>query len=210
MLYFPNLSVEFQFSFGVEYRNQITRFANGRRQAKPLIEKGLRHLQGRIPATMWDNSEEIRSFVDSVRGSLTPFYIFNWKIQQFTNLLLGTGDGATGVLYLPFMGNSNDDVARISNLTEGGTPLTGGGVNYSVDWQTYPTPIAQVTRVGTFWANGADVRAKVLGRERIPVEMDGSLQVDHPLRSHKTFTKPADFYVINVTEVPMASLPVVP
>jgi len=199
--YFPDLSVEFHFSFGIEYRNQVTRFANGRRQARPLVEQGLRHLQGRIPTITWDTSEAVRAFVDAQRGNLFPFFIYYHARQQFTAFpeALTVGTQTTYILPFLFDGAAFGEVrvdGTLKTLTTdytiteepGGYGLGGEALLNFVEVQTV----------------GKLVTIDVLGRERILVELvDGVLSVEHPNRVPQERPYPADFYGLNVVEYPM-------
>jgi hypothetical protein len=194
-VYFPDDSVEFGFTFAMSFNTIETRFSNRRRQARLLDARPQRTLEGRIPAILWDTSEGTRAFVTARGGNFEPFYIFAWMRQQFTGFAWpGVADGlSTGPFIFPFK------KATITNviLKLGGAQTL--GTDYTVT--DFPGLETYLTFTSPPIAGDYPI-ADILGRERIPVVLNGNvLHVEHPLHRAQNAAGPADFYSIPVIEV---------
>jgi hypothetical protein len=196
-VYFPDESVEFGFTFGLSFNTIETRLSNRRRQARLLDPRPQRTLEGRIPEIKWDESETIRNFITARGGNFEPFYIFAWMRQKITGYAVGIGDGVDKTFEIPFI------TAQVPTIYLDGSPITLLSGDYSV------------TVTGTGGENsiviapdvdppgvGVVITADVIGRERIPVVLNGPvLHVEHPLHRPQDAPGPADFYSIPVIEV---------
>lgn len=180
---------------GLNFGVSVTRFSNGRRQARKTSEKVLRSLEGRIPTTTLTKSEAIRSFLTARFGPLEPFYIYAWPYQKFTSVDLGLTTDAVLTYTTPFKG------ATISSFLRAGTPQAS-----PADYSLGTAANGETTIILT--ANPGDDQTMFIsgvGRERIPVELVGTtVPIEHPLRRPQSSseTGAADFYSISVLEVP--------
>ena len=177
---------------GLNFPVQITRFSNGRRQTKKLVEKVLRSLDGVVPGTTLANSETLRAFITARFGPLETFYIFAWPFQKFTAAAIGTGNGSATQFVMPYKATTvtalyAGGVSKAFTVTVG----AGSGGEDRANFSSY-TP-----------TNGEAVTADLIGRERIPVELTGTtVPIGHPLRIPQSNAKAADFYTVSVLEVP--------
>jgi hypothetical protein len=196
--YFPDESVEFHFTMGLNFGVAVTRFSNGRRQARKTVEKVLRSLEGRIPTTTLTKSESVRAFLTNRFGPLETFYIYAWPFQKFTAFAVGTGNDVQLDFPVPFLFG-----ATITNILVDGVAAEG---SHTVSFGQVPISGAHFIRIESPPVGGdEDIVADIIGREQIPVELVGNVvRIEHPLRRPQSSaeTGAADYYSLPVMEVP--------